>query len=48
MGEILVEDVRARVLLIPQVVQAEVELVFEPPWNQEMMSEAARLQVGLF
>jgi len=48
MGEILVEDVRSRLLLIPQIDEAEVELVFDPPWNQEMMSEAARLQVGLF
>ncbi len=48
MGEILVEDVRQRLELIPQVDDAEVELVFDPPWSQEMMSEAARLQVGLF
>lgn len=48
MGDILVEDVRSKLLLIPTVTQADVELVFDPPWNQTMMSESARLEVGLF
>ncbi|MEM9301394.1 MAG: putative Fe-S cluster assembly protein SufT [Pseudomonadota bacterium] len=48
MGDILVEDVRAKVEMIPTVRVVEVELTFDPPWNQEMMSEAARLEVGLF
>lgn len=48
MGDILVDDVQSKLLLIPTIVQAEVELVFDPPWNQTMMSEAARLEVGLF
>lgn len=47
MGEILVDDVRSKVELIPTVSEADVELVFDPPWNQAMMSEAARLETGL-
>lgn len=47
MGEILVEDVREKVGLIPTVAKVDVELVFDPPWNQGMMSEAARLEAGL-
>jgi probable FeS assembly SUF system protein SufT len=47
MGEVLVQDVRAKVELIPTVRKAEVQLVFDPPWNQSMMSEAARLQTGM-
>jgi len=47
MGEILVEDVRDKVALIPTVANTEVELVFDPPWNREMMSEAARLELGV-
>ncbi len=47
MGEILVEDVREKISLIPTINQVEVELVFDPPWNQSMMSEAAQLQAGL-
>ena len=48
MGEILVEDVRTKVERVPTVVEADVELVFDPPWTQAMMSEAARLETGMF
>ena len=47
MGDILVEDVRSKLELIPTVVEADVELVFDPPWNRSMMSEAARLETGM-
>lgn len=47
MGDILADDVRSKILLVPTVVEAEVEVVFEPPWSMERMSEAARLQAGL-
>ena len=47
MGEILAQDVREKVEMIPTVERAEVELVFDPPWNQSMMSEEARLEAGL-
>ena len=47
MGEVLVQDIREKVELIPTVKRADVELVFDPPWNQTMMTEAARLQTGM-
>jgi probable FeS assembly SUF system protein SufT len=47
MGEILVQDVRGKVEIIPTVARANVELVFDPPWNQAMMSDEARLQTGM-
>lgn len=47
MGDVLVEDVRSKVERVPTVVEADVELVFDPPWNQSMMSEAARLETGM-
>jgi metal-sulfur cluster biosynthetic enzyme len=47
MGEVLVRDVREKLEAIPTVSQADVQLVFDPPWSQSMMSEAARLQTGM-
>ena len=47
MGEILMEDVREKIEIVPTIERAEVELVFDPPWNQSMMSEEARLEAGL-
>jgi len=46
MGDVLVADVKSKVVQIPGVREAEVELVFDPPWTREMMSEAAQLQAG--
>jgi probable FeS assembly SUF system protein SufT len=48
MGDILMADVRDKLEIIPTVERADVELVFDPPWNQTMMSEEARLEAGLF
>lgn len=47
MGDILVADAKSKVLEIPGIVEADVQLVFDPPWTQDKMSEAARLQAGL-
>lgn len=47
MGDILVEDVRSKIMLIPTVDSVEVELTFDPPWNHQMMSDAARLETGM-
>jgi len=47
MGDILVEDVRSKLEMIPTIAEADVDLVFDPPWNQSMMSEAARLETGM-
>lgn len=48
MGDILVDDVRSKLEMIPTVAEADVELVFDPPWTRNMMSEAARLETGMF
>ena len=48
MGDILVEDVRTKVEAVPTIAEADVELVFDPPWTQAMMSDAARLETGMF
>ena len=47
MGGMIADDVQKRVLEVPGVVEAKVELTFDPPWNQEMMTEAAKLELGL-
>src|SRR3546814_8473355 len=44
MGDILVDDVRTKLEMIPTVQETDVELVFDPPWTQNMMSDAARLR----
>lgn len=46
MGPVLQEDVRRKVLSVPGVKEAHVELVWEPPWDQSRMSEVARLELG--
>jgi FeS assembly SUF system protein len=41
-------EVEAKVKMIPGVSSARVDLVWDPPWTPEMMSEAARLELGFF
>lgn len=48
MGEFLAEDVRNKLRQVANVTEVVVELTFDPPWNQTMMSDAARLQTGLY
>ena len=47
MGDVLVQDAREKIAVIPTVAEVRVELVFDPPWNVGMMSDEARLQTGL-
>ena len=47
MGEMLVQDAQEKIAIIPTVADVRVDLVFDPPWNQSMMSDEARLQTGL-
>jgi probable FeS assembly SUF system protein SufT len=47
MGPVLAQDVQNKLLSIESIDEANVELVWDPPWNQGMMSEAAKLQLGL-
>jgi probable FeS assembly SUF system protein SufT len=48
MGPVLVSDVEYRVGKVPNVKSVKVELVFDPPWSRERMSDEARLETGLF
>lgn len=47
MGDILVADVSSKLEMIPTIAIADVDLVFDPPWNQSMMSDVARLETGM-
>ncbi len=48
MGPVLAHDVKTKVETLPGVKSAEVEVVFDPVWDRSMMSEAAKLQLGLY
>jgi probable FeS assembly SUF system protein SufT len=48
MGPVLQYDAEAAIKNLPGVHQATVEVVFDPPWSREMMSEVAKLQLGMF
>ncbi len=48
MGQVLADDVKRKLEGLPGLTEAEVEVVFDPPWNPNMMTEAAKLQLGMF
>jgi probable FeS assembly SUF system protein SufT len=48
MGPVLASDVKSKVESLPGVKEAEVEVVFDPVWDRSMMSEAAKLQLGMY
>ncbi len=48
MGPVLADDVKKKIEALPGVGAVDVEVVWDPPWNQGMMTEAARLQLGMF
>lgn len=47
MGPSIAADVKRKVLEVPTVKDVEVEMVFDPPWSYDRMSEVAKLQLGL-
>src|SRR5215510_3456169 len=47
MGPVLAQDVQNKLLSVEEIDDVSVELVWEPQWNQSMMTEAAKLQLGL-
>ena len=47
MGEVLKVDIRNKILGVPGVKEVDVELVWNPPWNQTMISGAAKQQLGM-
>ncbi|MEX2352744.1 MAG: putative Fe-S cluster assembly protein SufT [Gammaproteobacteria bacterium] len=48
MGDFLAADVKQKVAMVPNVSDVNVELTFDPPWDQSMMSETARLETGMY
>jgi len=46
-GPILMDEVRSKVACVPGVADVDVQLVFEPPWDQSMMTDAAKLALGI-
>lgn len=47
MGDVLKADAETKIRSVPGVKEASVTLVLEPPWNPSMMSEAAKLELGM-
>jgi metal-sulfur cluster biosynthetic enzyme len=47
MGEVLRKDIESKLRSVPAVIEADIQVVFDPPWNPSLMSEAAKLQLGL-
>ena len=46
-AQTLPRDVETKVRAVPGVTNAKVQVVWDPPWNTNMMSEAARLELGM-
>jgi probable FeS assembly SUF system protein SufT len=46
MGNVLKADVEGKLARLPEVKEVHVEVVFDPPWSPDRMSEAAKLQLG--
>ncbi len=44
----MAQDVQKKLISIDGISEAKVELVWDPPWSQSMLSEAARLKLGIF
>lgn len=47
MGSVIAEDVKNKIQCVDGVNEADVQITFDPPWNQSMLTEAAKLQLGL-
>lgn len=47
MGDVLREDIRQKLLAVPGIREADVQVLFDPPWSMNMMSDAAKLQLGM-
>ena len=47
MGDVLKTDLQRKIQRLPNIAEVDIEVVFQPQWNPNMMSEAARLQLGM-
>ena len=48
MGPFIVDDVRTKAAGVKNVTDVDIQLTFDPPWDRAMMSDEARLQLGMF
>ncbi len=48
MGPVIQGDVEKSIRALPGVADVDVEVVLDPPWSRDMMSEVAQLQLGLY
>lgn len=48
MGQVLKDDIEYKVMAVPGVFDAHVEVVFDPPWSPDKMTEEAQLELGFF
>lgn len=48
MGPVLQQDVQNKLLSLEDIAEVNVDLVWDPPWNQSMLTDAAKLQLGLY
>jgi len=48
MGPVLQQDVQNKLLSLEDIDGVNVELVWDPPWNQGMLTDAAKLELGLY
>jgi probable FeS assembly SUF system protein SufT len=47
MGPAIAEDAKTKILLVPGVTEADVRITWDPPWNQQMISEEGKMKLGL-
>jgi probable FeS assembly SUF system protein SufT len=47
MGPAIAHDAQSKILSIDGIDEADVQLVWDPPWNQNMISEAGRMKLGM-
>jgi probable FeS assembly SUF system protein SufT len=47
MGPAIAEDAKGKILLVPGVSDADVRITWDPPWNQQMISEEGKMKLGL-
>ena len=47
MGPVIADDVKQKIEALPGVAGADIEIVFDPPWDRNMISDAAKLELGL-
>ena len=47
MGPVIAADAQARIMSLSEISEARVELVWDPPWNQDMISEEGKMKLGM-